>query len=90
MLPIQYINRIKDNIIFQYIAKIDNCTTMLEMVPPTIKVIKALASEVLTHHYLYLSTEQNPEEESKELVDELSQAVKRLEHTIRVQKQTSS
>ncbi len=63
---------VKDNILAKYITKIDQCPTVLDMVPPTVTVIKELAAQILTDHFLYLSTVDNPQEESKELAGELN------------------
>ena len=78
MLPLQK-KRIRDDFLTQYVNKIDKSLTIADMIQPTIAVIKALASEVLKDHYLYLSTIYNPQEEAKELSDEICQAVKRLQ-----------
>jgi hypothetical protein len=69
---------VKDQILAQCVGKIDQCSTVPEMVPPTITVIKELAVTTLTSHFLYLSTVENPQEESKELADDLNQTVKML------------
>ena len=52
------------------------------MVPPTVTVIRELAAEILTNHHLYLSTVENPQEESKELADDITQTVKMLQTVI--------
>ncbi len=60
MMPYEIKRHIKDRILMSYVIEIDKCPSASEMVQPTISVIRALASEVLTDHYLYLSTTQNP------------------------------
>ena len=52
------------------------------MVPPTVSVIRELAAEILTNHHLYLSTVENPQEESKELADDITHTVKMLQMVI--------
>ena len=69
---------VEDQILAYYVSKIDQCPTVTDMVPTTVTVIKQLAAEILTDHFLYLSTVDNQQEESKELADELGQAVKML------------
>ena len=71
MLADQTRSLVKDRIFAQYVGKIDKCPTVPEMVPPTVTVIKQLAAEILTNHHLYLSTVEDHQEESKELVDDL-------------------
>ena len=60
MLADQTRSLVKDRILAQYIGKIDKCQTVPQMVPPTYKVIKELAAEILTNFHLYLSTVENP------------------------------
>ena len=71
MLADQTRSFVKERILAPYVDKIDKCPTVPEMVPPTVTVIKELAAEILTNHHLYLSTVENPQEESKELADDL-------------------
>jgi hypothetical protein len=52
------------------------------MVPPTVTVIRELAAEILTNHHLYLSTVENPQEESKELANDITHTVKMLQMVI--------
>jgi hypothetical protein len=55
MLPFKLKTLIKDRIFSNYLSQIEECATLIEMVQPTIIVIRFLAQEVLTDHYLYLS-----------------------------------
>ena len=82
MLVDQARSNVKDLIITPYVGKIDQCATVLEMVQPTVTVIRELAKEILIDHHLYLSTIANPQEESKELVDDLGWTVKMLQKAI--------
>ena len=82
MLVDQARANVKDIILVPYIGKINLCATIPEMVPPTVTVIRDLAKEILVDHHLYLSTVANPQEESKELVDDLTQTVKMLQTVI--------
>ena len=52
------------------------------MVWPTVTMIRELAKEILIDHHLYLSTVANPQEESKELVDDLGWTFKMLQKAI--------
>lgn len=52
------------------------------MVPPTITVVKDLAAKILSNHHLYLSSVENPQEESKEIADEITQTIKILKAAI--------
>ena len=61
----------KDRILNPYVGKIGQCATILDMVQPTVTVIRELAKEILIDHHHYLSKVANPQEESKELVDDL-------------------
>jgi len=78
MLVDQARAKVKDIILAPYVGKINKCATIPEMVQPTVTVIRDLAKEILIDHYLYLSTVSNPQEESKELVDDLGWTVKML------------
>ncbi len=60
MLADQTRSTVKDTILARYVGKIDKCATVPDMVPLTVTVIKELAAEVLTNHFLYLSTVDNP------------------------------
>ena len=60
MLADQTRSKVRDSILARYVEKIDKCPTLPDMVTPTVAVIKELASEVLTNHFLYLSTVDNP------------------------------
>jgi hypothetical protein len=82
MLVDQARANVKDLILAPYVGKIDQCATVLEMVQPTVTVIRELAKEILIDHHLYLSTIANPQEESKELVDDLGWTVKMLQKAI--------
>jgi len=84
MLVDQARSNVKDLIITPYVGKIDQCATVLEMVQPTVTVIRELAKEILIDHHLYLSTIANPQEESKELVDDLGWTVKMLQKAISI------
>jgi len=61
MLVDQARSNVKDLIITPYVGKIDQCATVLEMVQPTVTVIRELAKEILIDHHLYLSTVANPQ-----------------------------
>ncbi len=67
---------VKDLILTPYVGKIDQCATYLDMVQPTVTVIRDLAKEILIDHHLYLSTVSNLQRESKELIDDLGSTVK--------------
>ena len=82
MLVDQARANVKDIILAPFIGKINKCATIPEMVQPTVTVIRDLAKEILVDHHLYLSTVANPQEESKELVDDLTQTVKMLQTVI--------
>ncbi len=74
--------KVKDDILFKYVQRIDNCLTVPNMVPPTVKVIKDLTALILTEHYLYLSTDHD------HLYDIL-QAAKMLQDAIDTKNQMS-
>lgn len=63
-------------------AVIDKCPSVLEMVPPTITVVKDLAVKILSNHHLYLLSVENPQDESKEIADEIKQTIKILKAAI--------
>jgi len=81
---------IKDLILTPYVNRIDQCASVKDMVDPTITVIRELAKEILTDHHLYLSTVYNPQEESKELADDLGWTVKMLQQAITLKKEKSA
>ena len=81
---------IKDLILAPYVNRIDQCASVKDMVDPTITVIRELAKEILTDHHLYLSTVYNPQEESKELADDLGWTVKMFQQAITLKKEKSA
>ncbi len=54
MLVDQTRSHVKDTILAGYVGKIDQCSTVPDMAPPTVAVIKELAVEILTNIPLYL------------------------------------
>jgi hypothetical protein len=71
MLADQTRSLIKDCNFDAYVAKIDKCPTVPEIVSPTVTAINELASEILTNLYLYLWTVENLQEVNKELAEDL-------------------
>ena len=62
---------VKDSILADYIKNVDQCQSLDAMVQPTIDAIRKLASQVLTMYFLILVRRDDPQEESKELPDDL-------------------
>ena len=73
---------VKDSILADYVKDVDQCQTLDAMVQPTIDAIRKLASQVLTMYFLILVRRDDPQEESKELRDDLGKWQKTLQAAI--------
>ena len=73
---------VKDSILADYVKNVDQCQTLDAMVQPTIDAMRKLASQVLTMYFLILVRRDDPQEESKELRDDLGKWQKTLQAAI--------
>ena len=69
---------VKHDILVKYVQGLDQCPDIAAMVAPTIQVMKLLHQTILTDHRMYLSTIRNPQEELKQLKDEVYSHLTRL------------
>ena len=73
---------VKDSILADYVKNVDQCQTLDAMVQPTIDAIRKLATQVLTMYFLILVRRDDPQEESKELPDDLGKWQKTLQAAV--------